>query len=315
MSARVPQRVTVVRRLAREPLGRRPTTLKVVVRRHRCTACGHVHRLRSVDGVRAVQPGDGSRTGRAAFHLPGGVFTSTPELGGNQGQKDRFPGGDRSLPRVGSVVLVRGVLCRVGVPGGSAHSGVMGPVCEPTWRVYYVPGEDDSVLIVAVAMEAGPHRRVRVLDEPVGVGGLGEASRSPVGDAVLGEAKLMMPEAAREAFTLAEVVVDVVRAPTCQQALDAVVGGGLGVVFMGMFAAVDLAVIAPMAKLVHDLVDSPATAAEAERIKAALEDVSKPELGLSDPEGLSWVEKQGRKLKEPEPPEPPEPPGLGGFGW
>ncbi|TDC79880.1 hypothetical protein [Actinomadura sp. 7K507] len=214
----------------------------------------------------------------------------------------------------------------------------MGPVCEPTWRVYYVPGEDDSVLIVAVAMEVGPHRRVRVLDEPVGVGGLGEASRSPAGDAVLGEVKLMMPEAAREAFTLAEVVVDVVRAPTCQQALDAVVAGGLGVVFVGMFAAVDLAVIAPMAKLAHDLVDSPGTAAEAERIKAALDDVSKPELvnpelvnpelvdpelvdpELFDPEELSWVEKQWRKLKEPELPElpeppPPEPPGLGGFGW
>ncbi|TDE22956.1 hypothetical protein [Actinomadura sp. 6K520] len=179
------------------------------------------------------------------------------------------------------------------------------------------------MLIVAVAMEVGPHRHVRMLDEPVGVGGLGEASRSPAGDAVLGEVKLMMPEAAREAFTLAEVVVDVVRAPTCQQALDAVVGGGLGVVFVGMFAAVDLAVIAPMAKLAHDLVDSPGTAAEAERIKAALDDVSKPELvdlEPFDPEELSWVEKQWRKLKEPEPPElpeppPPEPPGLGGFGW
>ena len=37
-------RGTVVRRLAHEPLGWRPTTLKVTVRRYRCTGCGHVWR-------------------------------------------------------------------------------------------------------------------------------------------------------------------------------------------------------------------------------------------------------------------------------
>jgi transposase len=37
-------RDTVVRRLAHEPLGWRPTTLEVVVRRYRCTGCGHVWR-------------------------------------------------------------------------------------------------------------------------------------------------------------------------------------------------------------------------------------------------------------------------------
>ena len=37
-------RDTVVRRLAHEPFGWRPTTLEVTVRRYRCTGCGHVWR-------------------------------------------------------------------------------------------------------------------------------------------------------------------------------------------------------------------------------------------------------------------------------
>jgi transposase len=37
-------RDTLVRRLAHEPLGWRPTTLEVTVRRYRCTGCGHVWR-------------------------------------------------------------------------------------------------------------------------------------------------------------------------------------------------------------------------------------------------------------------------------
>ena len=37
-------RDTVVRRLAHEPLGWRPTTLLVTIRRYRCTGCGHVWR-------------------------------------------------------------------------------------------------------------------------------------------------------------------------------------------------------------------------------------------------------------------------------
>jgi transposase len=37
-------RDTVVRRLAHEPFGWRPTTLEVTVRRYRCTRCGHVWR-------------------------------------------------------------------------------------------------------------------------------------------------------------------------------------------------------------------------------------------------------------------------------
>jgi hypothetical protein len=37
-------RGTVTRRLAHEPLGWRPTTLVVTIRRYRCTGCGHVWR-------------------------------------------------------------------------------------------------------------------------------------------------------------------------------------------------------------------------------------------------------------------------------
>ena len=37
-------RDTVVRRLAHEPFGWRPTTLLITVRRYRCTGCGHVWR-------------------------------------------------------------------------------------------------------------------------------------------------------------------------------------------------------------------------------------------------------------------------------
>jgi len=46
-------RDTVVRRLADEPLGWRPTTLEFTVRRYRCTGCGHVWRQ---DTTRAAQP-------------------------------------------------------------------------------------------------------------------------------------------------------------------------------------------------------------------------------------------------------------------
>jgi Transposase and inactivated derivatives len=46
-------RDTVLRRLAHEPLGWRPTTLLVTVRRYRCTGCGHVWRQ---DTTKAAEP-------------------------------------------------------------------------------------------------------------------------------------------------------------------------------------------------------------------------------------------------------------------
>jgi transposase len=46
-------RDTVVRRLAHEPLGWRPTMLEVVVRRYRCSDCGHVWRQ---DTTKAAEP-------------------------------------------------------------------------------------------------------------------------------------------------------------------------------------------------------------------------------------------------------------------
>lgn len=44
---------TVTRRLAHEPLGWRPTTLLVTIRRYRCPGCGHVWRQ---DTGRAAAP-------------------------------------------------------------------------------------------------------------------------------------------------------------------------------------------------------------------------------------------------------------------
>ncbi len=46
-------RDTVTRRLAHEPLGWRPTTLLVTIRRYKCTSCGHVWRQ---DTSRAAEP-------------------------------------------------------------------------------------------------------------------------------------------------------------------------------------------------------------------------------------------------------------------
>src|SRR5450759_2322919 len=46
-------RGSLVRRLAHEPFGWRPTVLEVTVRRYRCTGCGHVWRQ---DTTRAAEP-------------------------------------------------------------------------------------------------------------------------------------------------------------------------------------------------------------------------------------------------------------------
>ena len=46
-------RDTVIRRLAHEPLGWRPTTLALTVRRYRCAECGHVWRQ---DTALAAEP-------------------------------------------------------------------------------------------------------------------------------------------------------------------------------------------------------------------------------------------------------------------
>ncbi len=46
---------SVTRRLAHEPLGWRPTTLLITIRRYRCTGCGHVWRQ---DTSQAAEPPD-----------------------------------------------------------------------------------------------------------------------------------------------------------------------------------------------------------------------------------------------------------------
>ncbi|GAA1351541.1 hypothetical protein GCM10009595_12940 [Falsarthrobacter nasiphocae] len=65
-------RDTVLRRLAHEPLGWRPTTQEVTVRRYRCTGCRHVWRQ---DMSQAAEPrgavGSGSRRVPAREHRAG----------------------------------------------------------------------------------------------------------------------------------------------------------------------------------------------------------------------------------------------------
>lgn len=61
-------RDTVTRRLAHEPLGWRPTTLVVTVRRYRCTGCGHVWRQ---DTAAAAEPGAKLSRGGLRWALTG----------------------------------------------------------------------------------------------------------------------------------------------------------------------------------------------------------------------------------------------------
>ena len=59
-------RDSVVRRLAHEPFGWRPTTLEVRVRRYRCTGCGHVWRQ---DATAAAEPRSKLSRGALAWAL------------------------------------------------------------------------------------------------------------------------------------------------------------------------------------------------------------------------------------------------------
>ena len=61
-------RDTLTRELAHEPLGWRPTTLLVTVRRYRCTGCGHVWRQ---DTTAAAQPGAKLSRGALRWALVG----------------------------------------------------------------------------------------------------------------------------------------------------------------------------------------------------------------------------------------------------
>jgi len=61
-------RDTVTRRLAHEPLGWRPTTLEITVRRYRCTGCGHVWRQ---DTSAAAEPRSKLSRGALAWALRG----------------------------------------------------------------------------------------------------------------------------------------------------------------------------------------------------------------------------------------------------
>ena len=63
-------RDTVTRRLAHEPLGWRPTTLEVTIRRYRCTGCGHVWRQ---DTTLVAEPRSKLSRGALAWALHGVV--------------------------------------------------------------------------------------------------------------------------------------------------------------------------------------------------------------------------------------------------
>ena len=68
-------RDTVVRRLAHEPLGWRPTTLEVVVRRYRCSGCGYVWRQ---DTSAAAEPRATLSRGGLAWGLEALVLDHLP---------------------------------------------------------------------------------------------------------------------------------------------------------------------------------------------------------------------------------------------
>jgi transposase len=63
-------RDSVTRRLAHEPLGWRPTTLLITIRRYRCTGCGHVSRQ---DTSRAAEPR--AKLSRRTLHTGAALLT------------------------------------------------------------------------------------------------------------------------------------------------------------------------------------------------------------------------------------------------
>ena len=66
-------RDSLVRRLAHEPFGWRPTTLLVTVRRYRCIGCGHVWRQ---DTTAAAEPRAKLSRGGLRWALEGIVWSS-----------------------------------------------------------------------------------------------------------------------------------------------------------------------------------------------------------------------------------------------
>ena len=84
-------RDTVTRRLAHEPLGWRPTTLLLTIRRYRCTGCGHVWRQ---DTSRAAEPRSKPVARATARHVAGGSGSR------------RDPAGDRRIRTPTTTTLI-----------------------------------------------------------------------------------------------------------------------------------------------------------------------------------------------------------------
>ena len=92
----------MVRRLAHEPFGWRPTTLLVTIRRYRCTGCGHVRRQ---DTSRAAEPR--AKLSRRALrwaleasvvqHLTVALFAGALDVAWNSANDDVLAEGQRVL--------------------------------------------------------------------------------------------------------------------------------------------------------------------------------------------------------------------------
>ena len=97
-------RDTVMRRLAHEPLGWRPTTLLVTVRRYRCTGCGHVWRQDTSQGGRAAGEAVAARAAVGAGGHRGPAPDRRPGRRGARGRRGTPPT-TRSWPRARRVLI------------------------------------------------------------------------------------------------------------------------------------------------------------------------------------------------------------------
>ena len=96
-------RDTVVRRLAHEPFGWRPTTLVVTVRRYRCTGCGHVWRQ---DTSTAAEPRAKLSRRGLRWALEGIVCQHLPSPGSPRGSAVSWNTANNAVLAEGKRVLI-----------------------------------------------------------------------------------------------------------------------------------------------------------------------------------------------------------------
>ena len=148
-------RGTVIRRLAHEPLGWRPTTLEVRVRRYRCTGCGHVWRQ---DTSRAAAPRAKLSRRGLRWALDGIVVQhlSIARVADGLGV---------SWNTANDAVLAEGRRTLIGDPGRFDGVRVLG-VDEHVWRHTRYGDKYVTVIIdlTPVRDSAGPARLLDMLD-------------------------------------------------------------------------------------------------------------------------------------------------------